>query len=61
MVLRAQVFLDGVLPVLATFVSGKLEDLAPDGKPIVRFPTTVREAVLGSEEGFRHATKDGDL
>jgi len=34
-----QVFLDGVLPVLATLVSGDV--------PAVEFPTSVREAVLG--------------
>eukprot|EP00614_Pseudopedinella_elastica_P000841 CAMPEP_0172597106 /NCGR_PEP_ID=MMETSP1068-20121228/17054_1 /TAXON_ID=35684 /ORGANISM="Pseudopedinella elastica, Strain CCMP716" /LENGTH=207 /DNA_ID=CAMNT_0013396473 /DNA_START=46 /DNA_END=669 /DNA_ORIENTATION=+ len=36
-----QVFLDGVLPVLATVVSGEV--------PTVEFPSSVREAVLGKK------------
>ena len=61
--LVSQVFLDGVLPVLATVMSGMTEEAEAeaDGKPFVKFPATVREAVLGSEESFKHATKDGDL
>jgi len=38
-----QVFLDGVLPVLATLVSDK------ENEPSIQFPTSVREAVLGAK------------
>jgi hypothetical protein len=58
------VFLDGVLPVLATVVSAALEDheLAFGGGTGVTFPRSVREAVLGSsQESYSAATQDGEL
>jgi hypothetical protein len=59
----SKVFLDGVLPVLATVVSATLEDQAQfDGLTGVEFPSSAREAVLGSSaESYAAATQDGEL
>jgi len=46
-----QIFLDGVLPVLAFLETGD--------HPKVRFPSSVREAMLGSGKGS--ITEDGEL
>jgi len=57
-----QVFLDGVLPVLATVHSPKDEDGEDDALPTITFPGSVREAVLGSsKESFAAATQDGNM